>query len=1124
MKTINIIKILGIIGLLFLLPSISNAQIQRVWNIAEYTSTMLPPPATGAKVAYRTLNNSLFYWDGTQWKRIAGPGIVDTSYSLSFSSPTLSLLGSGSSVSLTNLYTAGYGLIKTGEAWRADTSAPSGLATRIYARTLPTLITSGQVAYSNGSTLVGSPNHFWDNTNARLGIGTTTPSYELNIIKGISGEAGIAIQNTNASGRGTLVAINNLGHGISLIKYGNSASSYKTFAANTAGIYNAGLGKMSFLNDASSSVIDFATGGSSVAHMTLASTGNLLIGTTTDVATSILTARSTTKSSSPFPFHTTAESNAITGVNGNFEYITDGLGPALSWYNGTRKAYGLESTFARGTATRVPFFDANGQIADDASLFHNTSTGVLQVFKSFNGSTGFYSKNQSSGGSAIPAYVAENDVAKLMSFGISSSGYTAAPYIGANTAFFYTDANNGFALTVNSNSNIRFAIGGISSSNEVLKLSSTGNDIDANRNKNAPLIFRMNNANAGSSAYSAINLIASSTSTRSFSIAKAGENTPAVRSISPGDSYLQSSYGDLLLFADNSGGKIKFATNAASTPQMTLTSSGFLAVGNTSPTEMIHSADDIRVGDSLRVGTLPNQTSATKILSADGSGWVGYRNFSDFASSNIYTADGSLTANRTLHGAGYTLRFNANTIVRDSLKVANLADHASPDSIVTTKGGWLGKKKFLMPAANAYSVGNSGFFFDAALAGHQISGNTYYHLDYADTSGYWEKGTYGRGWTGVYGNTSTGFSELFATDADGGGSFTVDANNGIVYRFKVSIPAAFSVDTLGTMRVQKYGAGTKEAADLSKTQSNYIAGFATDGTVLDYNLDSIPSIYNKLPNESVTIDANANSLVINNLTDFELSSETGNGSLLFNDETFQVEANTSINLSTNEDAVLELTNEVELHAPNLEGVNRMRIDSFGFHSTFTNTLSDPDSAMSMITSYDRGLLKLHKYGKDNHVAAVTGEYSTRVAGLTSNGVVQDFRLARDTFIEDVTLFSVGTLMHDCQELTIISSMTNLAPTNMEIRFPDASDLYRGRKIIVYSKKKDVGIYIPQIKVVGGVSRLYFTTNPAVGGTDPSDQSTLSIDDSTWSDHGTTFEFTCLRIDNTPSYRWVLKQR
>jgi hypothetical protein len=171
-----------------------------------------------------------------------------------------------------------------------------------------------------------------------------------------------------------------------------------------------------------------------------------------------------------------------------------------------------------------------------------------------------------------------------------------------------------------------------------------------------------------------------------------------------------------------------------------------------------------------------------------------------------------------------------------------------------------------------------------------------------------------------------------------------------------------------------------------------------------------------------------------------------------------------------------------------------------------------------------GQVKLNNYGTDLVTSGVTGEYVGRVAGITPNGLVQDFRLARDTFIEDVTLFSVGTMMYDCQELTIVSSMTVLAPSNQEIRFPDASDLLRGKKIIVYSKKKDSGAFIPQIKVVGGVSRLYFTTNPAVGGTDPSDQSTLSIDDSTWSDHGTTFEFTCLKIDNTPSYRWVLKQR
>ena len=168
MKLINIMKVLGIITSLFLLPSISNAQIQRVWNIAEYTSIIPAPPATGAKVAYRTINNSLYYWNGSAWVRIAGPGIVDTSYSLSFSSPNLSLLGSGSSVSLTNLYTAGYGLIKTAEAWRADTTSPNGLATRLFAKTLPTSIAAGRIAVSDGTNLVGYSGYTYNNAGASI--------------------------------------------------------------------------------------------------------------------------------------------------------------------------------------------------------------------------------------------------------------------------------------------------------------------------------------------------------------------------------------------------------------------------------------------------------------------------------------------------------------------------------------------------------------------------------------------------------------------------------------------------------------------------------------------------------------------------------------------------------------------------------------------------------------------------------------------------------------------------------------------------------------------------------------------------------------------------------------------
>ena len=60
-------------------------------------------------------------------------------------------------------------------------------------------------------------------------------------------------------------------------------------------------------------------------------------------------------------------------------------GTTLEWYNGTRWATGLESTFARGTATYFPYFDANGQVANSilaqsgTEISVTSSTGILKI-------------------------------------------------------------------------------------------------------------------------------------------------------------------------------------------------------------------------------------------------------------------------------------------------------------------------------------------------------------------------------------------------------------------------------------------------------------------------------------------------------------------------------------------------------------------------------------------------------------------------------------------------------------------------------------------------------------------------------------------------------------------------
>jgi len=74
--------------------------------------------------------------------------------------------------------------------------------------------------------------------------------------------------------------------------------------------YNQTEGNYTFWNNVSTGNINFTTGSGSSAQLTLASTGNLLLGTTTDVASSKLTVTSTTQGFLP-PRMTTTQKNAI---------------------------------------------------------------------------------------------------------------------------------------------------------------------------------------------------------------------------------------------------------------------------------------------------------------------------------------------------------------------------------------------------------------------------------------------------------------------------------------------------------------------------------------------------------------------------------------------------------------------------------------------------------------------------------------------------------------------------------------------------------------------------------------------------------------------------------------------
>jgi len=525
------------------------------------------------------------------------------------------------------------------------------------------------------------------------------------------------------------------------------------------------------------------------------STGNLLLGTTTDVPTSILTARSTTKSSSPFPLHTLAESDAITGVQGNFDYETTQNG--LRWYNGTRKAYALESTFARGTATRVPFFDANGQVTDNAGIKYETSSLVIN-----RGSTAISSTER-------PALQ------------VSSSGYPVAGFLRETSV---TNDLRGVAVYIHKSTGSM--------------LSGFGSSIDF----------------------------------------EAWDNT-----ISNYNPLVTLAGGVDLTGVKNSGRlSVQIWKGGARTERLSINADGLTRIGIAgTAARLLHVEGEARITD------LTTDTP-TRIVGADADGDLGAitvgsglslsaGTLSATTTTNIYTADGTLTSNRTLTGGSYNLTFNAKTkIGSDSSFVHDPAQDSTfikgnikQNGVIYTQSGTNATRDF----SNIFYLKSDGAYSISGTSYAEPGVGKYNWFILNDQRGYAEDGfgiknenlQYVGGpssYTTLFtirnnANLELGYPVVSRMTRVNSDTFAVGANYSIysdltntafyavgktttqqktvsLAKFYIGADSTLKFDPANDqLRLSQYGTGTKEAADLSKTQSNYVAGFATDGTVME---------------------------------------------------------------------------------------------------------------------------------------------------------------------------------------------------------------------------------------------------------------------------------------------------
>jgi len=203
-----------------------------------------------------------------------------------------------------------------------------------------TAITSGTVGRvlfeGTGNVVQESANLFWDNTNKRLGIGTSSPTFPLDVTyNDNSYNLGLSVRNTNA---GTTALIGYSIYNSSNVKSASFVFAPANFAiaslANTVIFSSEGSQKLGFIansgNGGTAQDIYFSTsGGNTTYQMQIKGNGNVQIGTNTDAGFKLDvngTARVVGQITANANIVQTANASSITaGYEGGF-VLTGGVG------------------------------------------------------------------------------------------------------------------------------------------------------------------------------------------------------------------------------------------------------------------------------------------------------------------------------------------------------------------------------------------------------------------------------------------------------------------------------------------------------------------------------------------------------------------------------------------------------------------------------------------------------------------------------------------------------------------------------------------------------------------------------------------------------------------------------